>query len=142
MTSTDIIIRTYQNSDEQQIIELWNKCNLLVPQNNPKYDIQLKMAFQPDLFLVGILDNRVVASAMAGYDGHRGWVNYLAVDPDTQNNGFGRKIMAVAEEKLINLGCPKINIQIRSTNKKVLEFYERIGFSDDNVLGMGKRLKK
>ncbi|MBU2514311.1 GNAT family acetyltransferase [bacterium] len=134
-----LLIRPYQNSDEDAVIQLWTDCNLTVPQNDPKKDIKIKMDFQPDLFLVGAIDNKVIASAMAGYDGHRGWVNYLAVDPKLRKMGIGRRIMEDIENRLKAMGCPKINIQVRNTNTAVMEFYKRIGFSDDNVIGMGKR---
>ena len=79
---------------------------------------------------------------MAGYEGHRGWINYLAVSPDLQRQGIARKMMDEAETKLSSLGCPKINLQIRSTNTQVIDFYKSIGYSDDEVLSMGKRLTK
>jgi ribosomal protein S18 acetylase RimI-like enzyme len=99
----------------------------------------MKLDFQPDLLLVGILDEEIVASAMVGYDGHRGWVNYLAVSPTRQRSGFGRKIMEAAEQRLKALGCPKLNIQVRNTNTGVIDFYKKIGFADDDVIGFGKR---
>ena len=79
---------------------------------------------------------------MVGYEGHRGWINYLAVAPDCQVGGYGRRLMEEAEARLRGLGCPKINLQIRSSNTGVIEFYERIGFSIDDVVSMGKRLEE
>ncbi len=98
------------------------------------------MSFQPDLFLVGIDDESIVASVMTGYEGHRGWINYLAVDPTNQLSGFGKKMMDRAENILRALGCVKINLQVRSTNSSVLGFYDSIGYVTDNVVSMGKRL--
>jgi ribosomal protein S18 acetylase RimI-like enzyme len=83
----------------------------------------------------------VVATAMAGYEGHRGWINYLAVSPELQRCGIGRRIMEEAEARLRALGCPKINLMVRNTNAAVIEFYRRIGFQLDEVVCMGKRLK-
>lgn len=77
---------------------------------------------------------------MAGYEGHRGWINYLAVAPHLQRSGFGLEIMAHAEAVLRSLGCPKINLQVRRTNLAVIEFYTRAGYTDDDVVSMGKRL--
>ena len=77
---------------------------------------------------------------MAGYEGHRGWVNYLAVDPAYQGKGFGRQIMQEIEKRLLALGCPKINLQVRDGNTQALEFYSRIGYKNDNVVSLGKRL--
>lgn len=78
---------------------------------------------------------------MAGYDGHRGWINYLAVHPGHQGNGIGRRLMAAVEARLQVIGCPKINLQVRSTNSKVIEFYRRIGYEVDDVVSLGKRLE-
>ncbi len=133
-------IRTYKPSDESAVIDLWKRCGLVAPQNNPQADIRRKLDVAPELFLVGTLDSRIVATVMAGYEGHRGWINYLAVAPHLQKTGYGRQIMEHAEGLLRELGCPKINLQVRSTNKEVIEFYQRIGFSFDDVLSMGKRL--
>jgi ribosomal protein S18 acetylase RimI-like enzyme len=108
-------IRPFQPGDEAAVISLWDRCGLLRPWNDPQKDIQRKLAVRPDLFLVGLLDGEVVASAMAGYEGHRGWINYLAVDPSRQRQGLGREIMAEAERLLRKTGCPKINVQVRST---------------------------
>ena len=98
------------------------------------------MAFQPELFFVGTIDGHVVATVMAGYEGHRGWINYLAVAPDYQRQGIGSKIMLKAEEALLSLGCPKINLQVRESNQAVIAFYEQLGFSNDHVISLGKRL--
>src|SRR5271170_3786541 len=110
-------IRPYQAGDEIAVITLWQSCGLVVPHNNPLADIRRKLQVAPELFLVGILDGRLIAGVMAGYEGHRGWINYLAVDPGLQGHGYGRQIMEHAENLLRSRGCPKINLQIRSTNR-------------------------
>jgi len=133
-------IRAYNPTDEQAVIDLWMYCGLLAPQNNPQEDIRRKLTVSPELFLVGTQGSEIVATVMAGYDGHRGWINYLAVTPRLQKGGYGRQIMAHAEGLLRERGCPKINLLVRSSNKQVIEFYQRIGFSSDDVLSMGKRL--
>jgi 4-oxalocrotonate tautomerase family enzyme len=133
-------IRSYQASDESAVIDLWHRCNLVVPQNEPKKDIEMKCKVQADLFFVGAIDNRIVATVMAGYDGHRGWIYYLAVDPDYRQQQIGRRMMEKAESALNKLGCPKINLQVRTSNRAVISFYERLGFSNDNVIGLGKKL--
>jgi ribosomal protein S18 acetylase RimI-like enzyme len=134
-------IRTFQSSDEAAVIALWRACGLVMPQNNPKRDIERKLRVNPELFLVGELDGQVIASCMAGYEGHRGWINYLAVHPQHQRHGFAREIMQHAESLLRAAGCPKINLQVRSTNKAVITFYEQLGFTTDEVMNMGKRLE-
>jgi ribosomal protein S18 acetylase RimI-like enzyme len=133
-------IRPYQPEDECAVIALWSNCGLVVSHNNPVADIRRKLDVAPELFLVGILDSQPVASVMAGYEGHRGWINYLAVAPRLQGKGYGRQIMEHAEQLLRERGCPKINLQIRSTNRAVMEFYRRLGFIPDDVVSMGKRL--
>lgn len=133
-------IRVYQPADESQVIDLWTRCGLVKPQNNPQADIQRKLADSPELFLVGIMDGQIIATVMAGYEGHRGWINYLAVAPHLQKEGHGREIMRHAEDLLHARGCPKINLQVRSTNEQVIEFYKRIGFAVDDVVSLGKRL--
>jgi ribosomal protein S18 acetylase RimI-like enzyme len=137
---TELNIRPYKLDDQQQVIELWHRCNLVVPWNDPKRDIELKLQFQPDLFLVAALDNLILGSVMAGYEGHRGWINYLAVLPEYQHKGIGKLMMKAAEAELKKLGCLKVNLQVRSHNKSIIAFYEKLGFTDSNVIGMGKWL--
>ena len=136
-----IEIRSYERSDEKQVVQIWTDCGLVVPWNNPHQDIQRKLDVQPELFLVGCLANKIIATVMAGYDGHRGWINYLAVHPDHQHIGIGRRMMEEAEIQLQAAGCPKINLQVRRTNTKVIEFYKKIGYTLDDVVSFGKRLK-
>ena len=138
---SQLVVRPFQQADTDAVVELWQECGLTRPWNNPYEDIALKMDFQPELFLVGTVADRVVTTVMAGYDGHRGWIQYLGVSPDYQRQGFGSQIMIVAEKALRKLGCVKINLQVRETNQAVIAFYEHLGFSDDQVLGLGKRLK-
>jgi ribosomal protein S18 acetylase RimI-like enzyme len=133
-------VRPYTETDQEQVVELWRDCALVVPQNDPYRDIASKLQVQPELFLVGTLDGRVVATVMAGYEGHRGWINYLAVSPALRRQGLGRKIMEEAEIRLRGMGCPKINLQVRHKNTDVIAFYERIGYTRDEVASFGKRL--
>jgi len=133
-------IREYIISDEEEVIALWAKCGLIVPWNNPHQDIERKLKVDPDLFLVGEVNGDIVASVMGGYEGHRGWVNYLAVHPEYRRNGLGKEIMQEVEKRIKVKGCPKINLQVRATNHDVIAFYQAIGFMDDNVIGLGKRL--
>ena len=93
------------------------------------------------MFLIAELNTHVVGTVMAGYDGHRGWINFLAVDPAQQRQSVGRRLMDRSEQHLRERGCPKINLQIRSDNRSALEFYERLGYSIDDVVSMGKQLQ-
>jgi ribosomal protein S18 acetylase RimI-like enzyme len=119
---------------------LWRECGLVRPWNDPHRDIHRKMTEQPELFLVGQVDDAVVATAMVGFDGHRGWVYYLAVTPDRQGHGHGRAVMARAEQLLIDRGCPKINLLVREGNEPVLDFYRSLGYLEDKSVSLGKRL--
>lgn len=134
-------IRPFEPADENAVVVLWERCGLTRPWNDPRKDIRRKLAVRPDLFLVGVLGDEVVATAMAGYDGHRGWVYYLGVDPTHQHNGYGRALMDEVERLLRAEGCPKINLQVRTTNAAVIEFYRGLGYAQDDVAGLGKRLE-
>ena len=134
-------IRRFAETDSEAVIALWQRCGLLRPWNDPRKDIARKLRVQPELFLVGVVDARIAASVMAGYEGHRGWINYLAVDPGLRRGGLGRAIMAAAEKGLAELGCPKVNLQIRRGNEDVVAFYDRLGYVEDDVVSMGKRLE-
>lgn len=133
-------IRLYAPKDKQGLIALWQACGLLNPKNDPAKDIRRKLKVEPGWILVGEETGRIVASAMAGYEGHRGWINYLAVSPDLQGQGLGRQILEHAEKKLLRLGCPKINLQVRRGNEAMLGFYREMGYQVDEVLSLGKRL--
>ncbi|MBL0715492.1 MAG: GNAT family acetyltransferase [Desulfosarcina sp.] len=135
-----ITIRPYQNEDRRDTIALWHDCHLVVPQNDPHEDILRKIRFQPEFFLVGLDEGHLIATVMAGYEGHRGWINYLAVSPRHRRKGLGRQMLAAAEERLRSLGCPKINLQVRRTNTAVINFYRNAGFDEDEVVSLGKRL--
>lgn len=137
-----LVIRPYAPLNAQEVIALWVECGLVKSWNNPQRDIERKLAVNPEWFIVGMLDGQVVATCMAGYEGHRGWINYLAVHPDYRRQGFGAAMMAEAEDLLRAAGCPKINLQVRETNREVIEFYHSIGFSDDKVVSLGKQLEE
>jgi ribosomal protein S18 acetylase RimI-like enzyme len=134
-------IRAYLPEDEAAVISIWNRCGLLRAWNDPKKDIQRKLSVRPDLFLVGAIDGKVVATVMVGYEGHRGWINYLGVCPDYQRQGLGRQMMQAAEQRLRDCGAPKINLQVRTGNQQVIAFYKSVGFQVDDVVSMGKRLE-
>lgn len=136
-----MIIRPYHVSDRESLVTLWQNCGLVVAHNNPYRDIDRKLAINPDWLLVGELDGEIITSCMVGYDGHRGWLNYLACAPEHRNNGFARQMVAQAEKILGDVGCPKINIQIRTSNQQVIDFYRQLGFSTDDIVSMGKRLE-
>ena len=133
-------IRAFQPADEAAVVALWTECGLTRPWNDPHKDIARKLTEQPDLFLVGAIGDEVVASAMVGFDGHRGWVYYLAVAERHRKRSYGRVLMQEAERLLIERGCPKMNLLVRSSNAGVIEFYRRLGYSVDETVSLGKRL--
>src|SRR2546421_7825875 len=132
-------IRQFHPDDEAAVIELWRRCDLLRPWNDPKLDIQHKVKQNDGLFLVGLLDNEIIATIMAGYDGHRGWLYLVGVDPAQRRQGFAGQMITEAERLLRERGCRKINLQVRESNQQVIEFYKRVDYSIDPVLSMGKR---
>lgn len=133
-------IREFADTDADEVVALWEAAGLVRPWNDPHRDIERKKAVQRDLFLVAVEDDSILGAGMAGYDGHRGWVNYLAVRPDARQVGIGRALMAEFESRLLALGCPKVNLQVRAGNDDVLAFYARLGYEPDHAVSLGKRL--
>jgi ribosomal protein S18 acetylase RimI-like enzyme len=136
----NFIIRTFRSADESDVINLWRQCGLIVPWNNPETDIQRKLSTSPDLFYVGVLDDELIASCMAGYDGHRGWIYFLAVKSAYQRKGFASMLIDHAESELIKLGCPKVELMVRKTNKNIISFYQSADYDIDPVVVLSKRL--
>ena len=135
-----MIIRPFLEDDRDGVIKLWHRCGLVVPWNDPNSDIDRKLRVDPELFVVGLQGAELIASAMGGYDGHRGSLFYLAVDPEYQGQGGGREIVEHVAHLLTQRGCPKLNILVRSTNREVIDFYRRLGFNSEEILCLGKRL--
>jgi ribosomal protein S18 acetylase RimI-like enzyme len=134
-------VRPFEPADLAGVVALWHACGLVRPWNDPHKDIARKLRVRPDLFLVGVLDREVVGSVMAGYEGHRGWINYLAVSPAHRRRGLGRRLMEEAERRLAECGCPKINLLVRKSNTEVIAFYQALGYAVDDVVSLGKRLE-
>jgi ribosomal protein S18 acetylase RimI-like enzyme len=133
-------IRIFRAADESAVVALWDECRLTRPWNDPHKDIARKLAVQSELFLVGVVDEAVIASVMAGYEGHRGWMNYLAVTPRFRGRGYGRALVDHVERLLLERGCPKVNLQVRASNPDALAFYRRLGYVQDESISLGKRL--
>ena len=108
--------------------------------NEPRRIIANKLRKQRELFLVGLIDGRVIATVLGGYDGFRGWIYHLAVHPEFRNHGFGRRMMERIEALITTQGAVKINLQIRSSNTDVIHFYERLGYTSEDHQSMGKRI--
>lgn len=142
MPLSPLHIRPFEDSDEESVISLWERCGLLRPWNDPHKDIARKKQVQRELFLVGVNDSKIVAAIMAGFDGHRGWVHLFGVDPAFQRQGYGRAMMADVERRLSELGCPKINLQVRMGNDTAAAFYRGVGFEEEDRIQFGKRLEE
>ena len=140
----DITLRPFEERDRAAVIALWDRAGLLRPWNDPQKDIARKLAEMAtgglSWFWVVEYEGAVIAAAMAGYDGHRGSVNYLGVDPDCRHSGVGRLIMAQIEADLIAAGCPKLNLLVRADNLDVQAFYEKLGYERDAIIALSKRL--
>jgi ribosomal protein S18 acetylase RimI-like enzyme len=139
--SVDVSVRLYEEADEQAVVAIWNAVLAdPAPWNEPRFVIAKKLATQRELFFVGIVEDAVVGTAMGGFDGHRGWLYAVAVRPDRQRLGIGGALVRHVEAKLVALGCPKVNLQVRATNRAVVSFYERLGYVVEERIQMGKRL--
>jgi ribosomal protein S18 acetylase RimI-like enzyme len=136
-------IRPYEETDEAAVVNLWSAVfPSPAPRNVPRVVIASKLATQRELFFVAVLDGVVVGTAMGGYDGHRGWLYTVAVRPDLQRQGIGKALVHRVEEALADLGCAKVNLQVVTSNAAVVGFYERLGYSVEERISMGKVLAR
>ena len=123
-----LVIAPIADADVEPIIALWQRCGLTRPWNDPASDIAFARRGANATILIGRHEDKIAATAMVGHDGHRGWVYYVAVDPDTQGKHFGRTIMAAAEDWLRNQGVAKVMLMVRPDNTKVQAFYDKLGY--------------
>jgi ribosomal protein S18 acetylase RimI-like enzyme len=134
-------IRAFQESDEEQVTALWTAVfGYAAPHNQPAAVIRCKRAVQRDLFFVALLDGKLVGTVMGGYDGHRGWVYCLAVAPEARHRGIGTALVDHVETTLRARGCPKINLQVLASNTATVAFYEKLGYSVEERVSLGKVL--
>jgi ribosomal protein S18 acetylase RimI-like enzyme len=135
-----IAFRELKDMDVESVVTLWKCCELTRAWNDPYKDIQFARDGETSTILVGIVEERVVASVMVGHDGHRGVLYYLAVAPEFQKRGFGKAAVAAAETWLRDRGVWKINLMVRSENEKAGRFYKHMGYETNPVTSFGKRL--
>jgi ribosomal protein S18 acetylase RimI-like enzyme len=136
-----LIIRPYENTDQEGLIALWREAFPDAPaHNDPATDIARKLGVQRELLFVAVVDGKVIGSAMGGYDGHRGWVYYVAVREAHRREGVGTALMRRVEEALALIGCPKLNLQVRAENEAVVDFYRSLGYEVEPRVSMAKRL--
>ena len=133
-------IRPFEEEDTEAVVALWEACDLVRPWNDPRKDIGRKLRVGREMFLVAADDDELIGTVMAGYEGHRGWINYLAVREDRRRHGLGTRLMAEAERLLGAAGCPKVSLQVREENADVIAFYRALGYLPDRVVSLGKRL--
>ena len=137
-----MIVSEVADSDTEAVVALWRRCDLTRPWNDPHADLAQARVTPTSTVLVGQIEGVLVASVMVGYDGHRGWVYYLAVTPEARRGGFGRRMMQAAEAWLRDRGAPKIQLMVRNTNAAAIGFYERLGLERQDVVILGKRLDR
>ena len=137
------IVRTYEDSDYESVVALWKTVFPNDPPwNEPAEFIRRKRSVQPDLFWIAHDGDEIVGTVVAGYDGVRGWIYHLAVDPSRRRKGTARLLMQTAEDSLEALGCTKINLQVRMNNTGVVDFYKTLGYAVEERVQMGKPLGK
>lgn len=135
-------IRTAKIDDTAEIIKLWEKTSLTRPWNNSEEDIKRALATPTSTLLVMEDKSQVIGSVMTGYDGHRGWIYYLAVKPECQKQGYGKQLVQAAEDWLKSQGAPKVLLMVRKSNEAVLKFYTNMGYEDNDVIVVGKWLEE
>ncbi len=133
-------IRSFELPDTEAVVALWQEAGLTRPWNNPYQDIRRKLSVQPELFLVAVDEGTIVGAVMAGYDGHRGWLYYLASDPLRRGEGIARRLVAHAEDLLGEMGCPKVQLMVRPGNGVAHGFYDALGYEPFETWATGKRL--
>ena len=133
-------IRVFKQEDYEEVLTLWERCDLLRPWNDPELDIERKLNHDPELFLVAEVSGEVVGSVMGGYDGHRGSAYYLGVHPEYRGRGIANALMNRLEQKLIARGCPKIQLMVRAENDAVISMYEKLDYEVIESISLGKRL--
>jgi len=134
-------IRPYADTDEESVVALWSQVFDDMPAwNHPQTDIKHKLKVQPQLFVVATIERDLAGTAMAGFDGHRGWVYYLAVSPRHRRQGIGTLLMRRVERDLVHVDCPKLNLQVRARSEQAVKFYQSMGYTIEERVSMGKLL--
>lgn len=139
-TTSNLAISAIADADIPDVVALWKRCELTRPWNEPQADIARARGNTNSEVLVGLDGNTIVATVMVGHDGHRGWVYYVAVDPDHHNKGYGRAIMASAEDWLRDRGIEKLQLLVRADNTRVQAFYETLDYDQQERVVYAKWL--
>lgn len=133
-------IRPAEPEDRASAVALWEAAGLTRPWNDPRADFDLALATSSSAILLAERDGDLCGTVMVGFDGHRGWVYYLASAADRRGTGIGRRLMAAAEAWLTARGSPKIQLMVRSDNQAARGFYDALGYELQDVVTIGKRL--
>lgn len=134
-------IRTFKSNDAEPVVELWRKAAVSRPWLDLRSEIVEKRRRDRSLFLVADHGGSIIGAVMGAYDGRRGWVYHLAVDPDYQHGGIGRRLMQELERRMVAIGVGKVNLQVRHDNLAVIGFYAALGYEDSKVTSMEKWLE-
>lgn len=126
-------IGSLAEAETEAAVELWRVAGLLRPWNDPRADIRLALGSPASTILAGRVEGRLVATAMVGFDGHRGWIYYLAVTPELTRGGLGARMVRAAEAWLKARGAPKLNLMVRADNQGVIGFYEKLGYTTTDI---------
>jgi ribosomal protein S18 acetylase RimI-like enzyme len=146
MSATSLTIRAFDRADTEAVLALWREAfpeynDTSRPHRDPRRSIANKLGTQPELFFVAVdEDGALAGTAMAGYDGHRGWLYSLAVATQARRLGIGTRLVRHAESALAAMGCLKLNLQVLSDKPEVIAFYDSLGYRADAVVSLGKRL--
>lgn len=134
-------IKLYDDQDFDGVNALWREAFPgSVPENQAQHVVPAKRAIQPELLFVAIEGETILGSVMAGYDGHRGWLYFVAVRQSDQRRGIGAALVRHAEQALLAIGCSKVNLQVRSSNEAVVNFYQHLGYDVEDRVSLGRRL--
>lgn len=135
-----LAVADIRDADVATVIALWQACGLTRPWNDPASDIALARRGPNSTVLIGREGDAIVATAMVGHDGHRGWVYYVAADPTLRGKGYGRAIMKAAEDWLSAAGIPKLQLLVRRENAGVAAFYQSVGYEEAQTIVFAKWL--
>ena len=138
--SPEFEIIEFEEKFRKDVIDLWETCGLTRPWNDPDMDIDRALSSKSGQLFLLTGKGQLIGSVMVGYDGHRGSVYYLSVHPGSQKKRLGRMLMEFSEDYLLTLGCPKLNLMVRSTNLPVVDFYDHLGYGKEDVVVLSKRL--
>jgi hypothetical protein len=145
LPAPEVRVDEVSDADVEALVALWDECELTRPWNDPRRDIADARAAEDATVLVGRAEiagaERVVASALVGYDGHRGWMYYVAVDAALRRTGVGRHMVVAAEAWLASRGARKVQLMVRHTNERATGFYEALGYTDQSTAVLGRWLE-